>query len=382
MDATEFQDRLFEGRLTRREAKRALAAAGVMSAALPMTRGNAAECAGADLTFFTWGGYDDPNFMGQYIEAYGCEPSYGLMASEDEAFAKMRAGYNPHVVYPSSAYVKTWKDAELIIPVDTSLLSHWDDLIPATKEVPNTVIDGERYFVPEDWGQTSILIRADLAPEYADPENHTWGVLYDDKYAGRVATQSLWTDNVYPAAAYLGLDAYNLSDADIEEIRALLRRQVANTRVIVDTPTDASQALFSGEVVASVAVNSMWMRAMEQMEDPAFEGEYVWMNPREGTINWIYGLVIHHAARDDGLWEQAHVMIDSMISPEAQYYELTEWNYGVVNAKVYEMVDDELLQRMGLQRDIVGYLENGVFLGHNDREQDLIAVWEETMAGM
>ena len=376
-----FRDSLFEGRLTRRQASRALAAAGVMSLTLPaLSRTASAGCEGAELTFFTWGGYDDPNFMGPYVEKYGCEPSYSLLASEPEAMSKMMAGFEPQVIYPCSGVIQTWKDAGLIVPVDVSLLSNWPDVLSSTKDIPGTVFDGERYFVPEDFGQTSVLFRSDLAPEYVD--NPTWGILYDEKYKGRLGSTSLWSDNVLPAAMYLGFDPFDMSDDEVAQVGELLRKQRELMRFYADSTTDLTQALFSGEVVASTAINSMWMRAVEQMADPAFAGEYTWMEPKEGTLNWICGLVIHPSAKENGLWEKAHAMIDAMISVPSQYYELTEWNYGVVNGKVYEMVDNEFLASIGLTRDIDAYLQNGVFLQHTDREPELVNMWDEVMSAV
>ena len=370
-----------KGNLTRRQAARALASVGIMSIAMPIvSRPTAADCPGADLTFFTWGGYDDPSFMGPYIEQYGCEPSYALFAGEDEAMTKMLAGFEPQVMYPCSGVIQRWKDAGLIVPIDVSLLTNWPDVLPATKDIPGTVFDGERYFVPEDFGQTSVMFRADLAPEYVD--NPTWGILYDEKYAGRLGSTSLWSDNVLPAAMYLGFDPFNMSDEEVAGVADLLRRQRELMRFYADSTTDLTQALFSGEVIASTAINSMWMRALEQMEDPAFEGEYVWMDPKEGTLNWICGLVIHPSAKENGLWDKAHAMIDAMISVDSQFYELTQWNYGVVNAKAYDLVDDEFLASIGLTRDINAYLQNGVFLQHTDREPELVNLWDEVMSAV
>jgi spermidine/putrescine transport system substrate-binding protein len=374
-----FHDDLLSGKLTRRQAGKALAAAGVVSLAVPViSRPATAECVGADLTFFTWGGYDDPNFVGAYVEQYGCEPSYSLLASEPEAMSKMTAGFEPQVIYPCSGVIKRWKDAGLIVPVDVSLLKNWPDVLPAAKDIPGTMFDGERYFVPEDFGQTSVLFRSDLAPEYVD--NHTWGILYDETYKGRLGTTSLWSDNVLPAAMYLGFDPFDMTDEQVMQVGEALRNQRDLMRYYADSTTDLSQALFSGEVVASTAINSMWMRAMDQMDEPDFDGQYVWMEPKEGTLNWVCGLVIHPSARRDGLWEMAHDMIDAMISVDSQYYELTEWHYGVVNSKVYEMVDDEFLARIGLTRDINGYLQSGVFLQHTDREPELVNMWDAVMS--
>jgi spermidine/putrescine transport system substrate-binding protein len=179
---------------------------------------------------------------------------------------------------------------------------------------------------------------------------------------------------------YLGFDPFNMTDEQVGQVADLLRKQRDLIRFYADSTTDLTQALFSGEVVASTAINSMWGTALEQMADPAFEGEYVWMDPKEGTLNWICGLVIHPSAKENGLWEAAHDMIDAMISVGSQYYELTEWNYGVVNAKAYDMVDDAFLASIGLTRDVNAYLQNGVFMQQTDREPELVNMWDEVMS--
>ncbi|MFP6745174.1 MAG: ABC transporter, partial [Alphaproteobacteria bacterium] len=74
------------------------------------------------------------------------------------------------------------------------------------------------------------------------------------------------------------------------------------------------------------------------------------MKPKEGSLTWVCGLSIHPHAKESGMYEQCHVVINSYISPEAGYFELTEWYYGVANSKVYNRDDitDEFLQGLGL----------------------------------
>ena len=98
--------------------------------------------------FFTWGGYDEPEFMVHYTEKYGREPNYSFFADEDEAFSKMRAGYEPHVTFPCGPSLKRWYDAGLLAPIQTDELSNWPDVMQVFKDVPNSVVDGNRVYVP------------------------------------------------------------------------------------------------------------------------------------------------------------------------------------------------------------------------------------------
>ena len=105
-----------------------------------------------------------------------------------------------------------WADAGVITQIDISLLVHWDDMLGRCRRCRRrTCPDGAPYFVSEDWGQTSVLFRADLAPEYVAPENQTWGILWDKKYSGRLGAIEAVEDHFNIAAIYLGIDFLDMN---------------------------------------------------------------------------------------------------------------------------------------------------------------------------
>ena len=66
METNEFHDKLREGKLTRRQAHKVMASAGVGTAmAASMPNMASADDHGDDLVMLTWGGYDDPEFAVQ-----------------------------------------------------------------------------------------------------------------------------------------------------------------------------------------------------------------------------------------------------------------------------------------------------------------------------
>ena len=189
MDIQEFRSRLANRDITRRGIAKVLASVGLASVAVPLARNPvAAQSLEADpeLMVFTWAGYDIPEFFGSYIEKWDMLPSFSLWGEEEEGFQKMRGGFRPDVAAPCTYSLRRWYDAGLLKTLDTDRLEHWPDIFPSLKTVEGAVQDGKQVFLPVDWGNSSVLFRPDLAPEYAGPENHSWQILFDEKYSGRL----------------------------------------------------------------------------------------------------------------------------------------------------------------------------------------------------
>ena len=172
-DIEKFVDDYRGGKLTRRQFTQGLASVGLMSVMMPLTS-RSAFAASEHPTLYTWGGYEVPEMHGEYIEKYGSSPDFSLWGDEEEAEAKMRAGFHPDVSMPCSYKVKKWTDLGFIKPLDTDRLSHWNDVIPVLKTVPDTFIGNDRMMVTAWWGLTSVAFRTDIAPEYIPEDKHSW----------------------------------------------------------------------------------------------------------------------------------------------------------------------------------------------------------------
>ena len=378
MELSKFRDKLLDGKLSRRQVARCMASIGVVPAVMPAIGSKAGAADIRHPNLFTWGGYDDPAFVVHYVEKHGREPDYSLFGDTTEAFNKMRGGFEPDMVMPCSGDIPLWHDAGLVVPINLSLLSNWDDMLEPLKTIPGTSFDGETFFVSSDWGQTAIMLRGDLAPEYADPENHTWGILWDEKYAGRLGN----FDSLSPivqAGVFLGIDPYNMNEEEIEIVVTKAIEAVKLTRMLSGSAQELSQALASGEVVATAAWNSFIWRTAEYSEGT--DAEWVWMTPKEGALTWVCGFTIHPVAHRNGTYELCHEVIDSFISVESGMHELTSWYFGVANSKVYEKVAEEFLTSIGLGLPVEDYLADGVFDVAMQNEELITNRFEELKAG-
>lgn len=150
----------------------------------------------------------------------------------------------------------------------------------------------------------------------------------------------------------LGYDnIFDLNDEQLENVRELLAKQRENLRFYWGSPTDAEQALASGEVVAAFGWPDMYARLLEQGV-PVAMGK-----PKEGMRTWVCGLIMHAQTKNP---DAAYDLINSFTSPEAGKFMLEAWGVGHCNKKAFADADPAILEQFSL-RDPEAYLKDGIF---------------------
>jgi len=375
-DIERFIDGIKFGRLSRRDVAKGLASVGLAMAAVPLRPRLSLASPEEQPLVFTWAGYEVPEMHQEYIDKYGESPRFALYGDEEEAEAKMRAGFHPDVAMPCSYKVKKWTDFGFLKPIDTSRLSHWDEIIPVLKTVPDTFVDGNRMMIVAWWGLTSVTFRTDLAPEYVDPANQTLGILWDAKYKGRLSMIDSLIDGVMVAAIYSGAkDPFNMTKAEVAKVKELMKEQRPLLRFYTNDATTWEQALASGELVAAASWNSTVTNLKNQDMPVAF------MKPKEGAMTWTCGLTLMSWV-DPKLESRAYDLIDAFLAPSTGVYWVTEFSMGHSNEKVYKQIPaDELIKR-GLTPDNVdAYIASGIFQATIQNEPELQMMYEEVKAG-
>lgn len=375
MEGNEFLDKLTSGKIRRRDFNKILAGTGLSLISIPLISRPTKAAVEDHPLVFTWAGYEEDGFIQTYVDQYGEAPNYTFFGDEEEAFAKIRAGFKPDISMPCSYKIPTWRDAGILAPIDTSRLSNWPDCLEAVKDVPGIVVNGQRHWVCMDWAQTSITYRTDLV----EIEEESWGLLWDERYAGRLAMIDSLIDGVMVAAIYGGAkDPYDMTAEEVQMTKELLQEQLPLLRFYSNDMTTVQQALASGEIVAGVTWNdsALWL----QMDGVPVK----FMNPKEGAMTWTCGISLH-ADADPSKIDRAYDFIDAMLSPEAGAYEILEWGYGHANKKAFDNVAAEDLVARGLPTnpDKIGeFLASGSFQAPIQNEPELQTMFEEVKAGL
>ncbi len=350
MDIKEKLDAFRSGHLSRRDFNKTLAALGVSVVAMPVASKMAAAAAADQATFFTWGGYDVPEMFGPYIKKHGEPPNFATFGGSEEGLTKMLAGYVVDVSHPCNQAIPRWVATGLFQKLDTDKLSNWPDVIPELWNLEGNVVDGKPYMAPFDWGRTSITYRTDLVDLQGKEES--WGILWDERYKGRIGVIASAGDTWWCAAIYAGVDFREIAtEENVKKVAALLRQQRPLIRTYTDDMTTLEQALASGEIVAAMTWDASAVLLKKEGVPVTFA------SPKEGALTWVCGAMMHKDAPHP---DKAYDVIDSMLSPETGKWLIGE-GYGHSNAKSFDLFSDDELAALGLGRNASDILSAGKF---------------------
>ena len=117
-----------------------------------------------------------------------------------------------------------------VAPIDTAILTNYDDIVPLLKNQPYNSVNGQMYGVPHGWGANLLQCRTDKV----DPAPDSWSVVFDENspYKGKITA---YDDPIYIADAALYLKAtqpdleitnpYELDQKQFDAAVALLKKQ-------------------------------------------------------------------------------------------------------------------------------------------------------------
>lgn len=334
----------------RRKFNMRMAALGLASVSIPLVARPA--MADTDLNVMTYTNYHVPGLVPGFVDKYGSMPDASFMSDDEDAFQKLRAGFDADTAHPNTSSVGRWRDAEMVQPIDTSRLSNWDALFDEVKNVKGVSEGGQTFICPTGWGNASIIYRTDLVDE-ADLEDPSWSLLSNPKYKGRVAAGTILEELVLPAALQAGIDnIFSMDDEQLAQVKRILQKQHKNLRFYWTSLTDMEQGLASGELVAAVGWNTSVNSLREQGVPVAY------MQPKEGILTWLDGVV--HTTRGSASDEEVYDYMNAWISVEAGKYLIEEIGYGHTNRNAFDMATAERLAELGLD-DPLGNLEKGIF---------------------
>ena len=372
--ATRLVDDLVGGEVSRREFHRALAATGIGLAGttLPLS-GASANTDPAALSVFEWAGYELPEFYPGYLDKHGAPPAFTLFAEEEEALQKLRSGFPTDISHPCSGSVARWRDAGTLRPLDVGRIEAWDDVFQTTKDIRGVKIEGEYYFLPWDWGNSSILYRPDLLSLGEDEQSY--GVLLRPELKGKIAMN----DSVDSSFAVGGLltgaeNIFEMTDEEIDDATEVVRALHQNVRFYWSSPTEFEQAMAAGEVVAAWSWNSSIIEMKNQ------DIEVVFMNPKEGIMTWICGFTVMSSgvSSDDLIYDY----LNAAMEPRVGKYLIEAYGYGHSNEKTYDLVPQDVLESLGIV-DPVALMAQGNFYDEipADIREKMIVKFDEVKAG-
>ncbi len=291
-----------------------------------------------ELIVFDWSGYEDPEFHKAYSAKYGDSPTFAFFGDEEEAFQKLRAGFKADLGHPCSQSVVKWREAGLLEPIDTSRIKAWNTLIPGLRDMPGFSSEGKVYFVPVDWGNTALVYRTDLVPE---KDVASLQVFADPRFKDKISIGDNVDDAYALGALAIGVkDWTKMTEAQLAEASAFLRKVHQNVRLYWQDGASLAQAMASGEVTIAWAWNETPVTMQAEGHPVAMKRDTA-----EGLSTWVCGYSLLKAGA--GNKDKAYDYINAFLDEGTADYIVNAWGYGHSNQAGLDKVDPTVLASMG-----------------------------------
>jgi spermidine/putrescine transport system substrate-binding protein len=225
------------------------------------------------LNFYNWDTYIGETTLQTFKEASGIDVNMSLFATNDELFAKLRAG-NPgfDVIVPGSEFVQRMIEANLLEPLDHAKIPNIKNVAPEfIKDAPFD--PGRKFSMPYTWLVIGIGYRKSKVKETPD----SWKWLFDsDQYKGKIAVMSDASELFRNCFKYLGKSINDDSPELIKQAEALLIKQKPNIKSFHED--NGQDLLLSGEVDVVMEYNGDIAQVMTEDDDLNF------VVPKEGAM--------------------------------------------------------------------------------------------------
>jgi len=319
------------------------------------------------LSVLDWDGYQDPLYWADFqTNNPSATVNFTFGISDADIYGKMKAGDQSDVFHPYTGWLQFYVDEGLVAEIDTSRLTNWSKVPESFKEVGQ--FNGKQYFVPFDWGFSSILYRTD----HIDSVD-TWSALFDETYDDHI---SMWDDGpgaVAVSAWIHGWDETAITDEQLEQSKNEWIEQAPLNRTYWASEYGELVPLFEGDEV--------WLAYAWQGAYATLLGEGVpvaYADPTEGRNSWVgvYGINPNSPNYDLAL-----AFLDDKLGAVTGTNLVTNFYYGHTNQEAMQAITDETI-REAFSLDDPDILETTNFTPNLTAEQrdDWTAMWAEVKA--
>src|SRR6478752_3122705 len=237
------------------------------------------------LNFYNWDTYIGETTLETFKDSSGIDVNMSLFATNDELFAKLRAG-NPgfDVIVPGSEFVQRMIQAKLLEPLDHAKIPNIKNVAP--EFINDAPYDpGRKFSMPYTWLVIGVGYRKSKVKEVPD----SWKWLFEsDAYKGRIAVMSDASELFRNCFKYLGHSINDSSPELIKQAEALLIKQKPNIKSFHED--NGQDLLLSGEVDVVMEYNGDIAQVMTEDDDLNF------VVPKEGAMKQSDTLAIPKGA--------------------------------------------------------------------------------------
>ena len=280
----------------------------VVAAALALALGMAA-CSKAQsgpkkLYIFNWTYYTPDSVIKAFEKEYGVEVVYDSFASNEEMFAKLKAGGASYdIAFPSGDYVSIMIKEGMLAPLDKSKIPNLKNIDPSV--LARCSFDpGNKYSVPYYMGAAGIAVNKTKVANY----EKSWAIFGRKDLKGKMTMLDDMREVMGDALAHLGYSVNTQDDAQLARAEKLINDEWKPNLLKFD-----AEAFAKNFAVGDVWVAQGYAENIFAEYDPTKRADVDFFIPAEGGPMYIDSMVILKGSKNVDL---AHKFIDFIHRPE------------------------------------------------------------------
>ena len=278
------------------------------------------------LNVYNWGEYIEPALLTEFETKTGIKVNYTNYATNEEMYAKIKAGGASYdVIFPSDYMVSRMIKEGMLEKIDASKLENYKKI--DQKFLKNVFDPTSEYSVPYMWGTVGIIYNTKMVTEDVD----SWDILWNKKYAGKILMFDNPRDAMGVALKKLGYSLNTTDKTQLDQAYSLLVEQKPLVQAyVMDQVFDKME---SGEAALAVYYAGDALTMMENNPDLAFA------LPKEGSNIFIDAMCIPKGAKNK---EGALKFIDFMTSTDASLKNIEVTGYSTPQKEAYSKLDEDV----------------------------------------
>jgi len=278
-----------------------------------------------------WEGYDFPKSFAEFEKEHGVSVDPTYISSNDEIFAKLKAGAEYDIVTPNQANIEQLVVNDLLQPIDVKRIPNYKNIHPEILRAFEPFnYKGKIWGVPCAFGKDDFIYSADRAKMI-----ESWWDILKPEWQGRYIMLDNALGLITMAARATGKkgDPSLLTPEEFAKVRDFLTKVKKGARAIVFSFGEAKSALISGEADGWLGGNIMIAGEAKK------EGYNIWGGiPKEGSLIFLDSYCIPKKAPNlDG----AYALINEMLSTRTQL-ELASMYMGCVTTDAPPLLSEDL----------------------------------------
>ena len=268
-------------------------------------------------------------------EKYGgieIKVEYSTYPTNEDMYSKLKnSAVSYDIVIPSDYMIQKLREEGMLLAFDTSSLSNYANIDESFR---GSYYDPEnRYSVPYTYGMVGIIYNKNMVSE-EDVAKQSWGLMWDEKYAGNILQFNNPRDAFATAMYWKGLDI-NSEDSEVwDEALKLLEEQKPLLQGYVNDEIFNKMKSESAAIAAYYVGDFLTM--VEEQENLGF------YYPKEGSNYFVDAMCIPKCSSNPHL---AKEYINFMLGEEAGVANATYVGYASPNTAVQN--NDEYIEVMG-----------------------------------